>query len=86
MGWNELNDKPEQGKDAHDKKARDEIRALGIACREALKGDNQSPLKRMLLGRAHSVSYRPSMTDSEVAFHEGQRSLALQILKAAGEI
>ena len=86
MGWDELDGKPKQGKEEHETRAQEEIRALGLACREALKGDNQSPLKRYLLSRAHSVSYRPSMTDSEVAFHEGQRSLALQILKSAGEI
>lgn len=87
MGWQNL-----ESSDATDRQAeqsdkhKEAIKALGIAARKAVDGEQQTPLKNFLMTKAHSVSFRPSVSSEEVAFLEGQRSLALQILKLAGEI
>lgn len=87
MGWHNLEstDATERQAEQSDKH-KEALRALGIAARKAVDGDQQTPLKNYLMTKAHTVSFRPSVSSEEVAFLEGQRSLALQILKLAGEI
>jgi len=63
-----------------------ELRALTNAVRTAISADKQKPFKEFLLQKANAISFRPGADPSEVAFREGQRSLALQLLKLAGEI
>lgn len=84
MGWEDLQSPKRLQERAEQEQGR--VVALEKACIQALKGANQQPLKAMLKARAHSMSYRPGITPEQVAFDEGQRSLALQILKLAGEL
>lgn len=87
MGWSDLNSGEATAKQAeYSDEHKEAVRALGIAAKKALASDQQTPLKNFLLTKAHTVSFRPSATSEEVAFLEGQRSLALQLLKLAGEI
>lgn len=87
MGWNDLNTGEATTKQAeYSDEHKETVRALGTAAKKACGGDQQRPLRDFLLTKAHTVSFRPSASSEEVAFLEGQRSLALQILKLAGEI
>jgi len=85
VGWHSLEEKSESTK-ANTAAREDAHRALAAAATQALAKDTQEPLKRFLMNKANSVSYRAGAAPAEVAFDEGQRSLALQILKLAGEI
>lgn len=84
MAWSDL-DKPTEKPDDNGKHA-EEMRALGTAAKKAFAVDDQRPLRDFLLARAHTVSFRPGVDPADVAFREGQRSLALQLLKLAGEV
>jgi len=85
MGWHNLEDTKKTS--SPEKAAReDAYRVLAAAASKALSGDSQEPLNKFLRSKANSISYRAGATPAEVAFEEGQRSLALQILKLAGEI
>lgn len=87
MGWSDLNSGEATSKQAeYSDEHKEAVRALGVAAKKAISADQQTPLKNFLLSRAHGVSFRPSASSEEVAFNEGQRSLALQLLKLAGEI
>lgn len=83
MAWSEL--EPKVDIQAHEN-LKAEHDALMSAAVRALDGSNQAPLKAYLEARANSISFRPGIPAEEVAFREGQRSLALQLLKLAGEI
>ena len=83
MGWSDF-DKREQAPEAA--LTEETMRALGTAAKKAIAVDAQRPLRDFLLGKAHAVSYRPGMNRDDISFYEGQRSLALQLLKLAGEI
>lgn len=84
MSWEGLDNTARLQERAEADKSR--VVALEKACIQALKGANQAPLRQMLAAKAHSVSYRPGVPAEQVAFDEGQRSIALQILKLAGEL
>jgi hypothetical protein len=84
VAWSELDKKNDAQPEKENATA--ELRALANAVRAAVSADKQKPFREFLLQRAHAVSFRPGVEASEVAFREGQRSLALQILKLAGEI
>jgi hypothetical protein len=87
MGWHELEGRnAKEEKQNHHEKQEESIRALRTAARGAVSSDKQRPLKDFLLTKAHVVSYSPNVSPADVAFYEGQRSMALQILKLAGEI
>ena len=87
MGWNELEGaNAKEEKQTHHEKQEESIRALRTASRTAVSGDKQKPLREYLLTKAHAVSYSPNAASGDVAFYEGQRSMALQILKLAGEV
>ncbi len=87
MGWHDLEGEGarEQKQEQHDKQE-ESIRALRTAARGGVSGDKQKPLKDFLMSKAHAVSYSPNAAPGDVAFSEGQRSMALQILKLAGEV
>ncbi len=87
MGWGDLEGEgaKEQQREQHDKQE-ESLRALRTAARTAVSSDKQKPLKDFLMTKAHVVSYSPNAVPGDVAFFEGQRSMALQILKLAGEI
>lgn len=82
MAWSELDAKVDTTSQDNAKAVMD---ALAQACTRAIVKDGQGPLKAFLMDKAHSISYRPGIPAEEVAFREGQRSLALQLLKLAGE-
>lgn len=84
MGWSELTGREDQQERAQQERER--MAALEKACIQALKGRNQAPLRQLLFRKAQGVSYRPGAPAEQVAFDEGQRSMALQILKLAGEL
>lgn len=85
MGWYNLENTKKAS--SEEKSAReDAYRVLAAAASKALAGGAQEPLNKFLRNKANSISYRAGATSAEVAFEEGQRSLALQILKLAGEI
>jgi len=87
VGWSEFDPKDrEEKRDAQSEKHQEHLRALGTAAKRGIAGEKQDVLLRFLQSRANSVSYRPGASAEEVAFNEGQRSLALQLLKLAGEV
>jgi len=87
MGWNDLdgNNAKEEKQTRHDKQE-ESIRALRNSARGAVTGDNQKPLRDFLFNKAYGVSYSPNAAPGDVAFAEGQRSMALQILSLSGEL
>lgn len=84
MGWHEL--EANRADELPDKRDEDKLRAIGAAAKATIGNDKYAPLRDFLMQKAHAVSYRPGMNRDDVSFHEGQRSLALQLLKLAGEI
>ena len=87
MGWHDLEGQnAQEEKRQHEERQEESIRALRTAARKAVGDGSQAPLKEYLMTKAHTVSYSPSAAPGDVAFYEGQRSMALQILKLAGEI
>lgn len=85
MGWSDL-DKGAEASEETQKQREDAYRVLATSAAQAVGAKGQEPFKKFLLTKAHGVSYRPGAQPAEVAFDEGQRSLALQILKLSGEI
>lgn len=85
MAWSEFDPKPEKTEEMKSQRE-DAYRVLATAASKAVSVDGQEPLKKFLVGKANGISYRPGAQPAEVAFEEGQRSLALQILKLAGEV
>lgn len=83
MGWSDF-DKREQAPEAALNE--ETMRALGTAAKKGISTNAQRPLRDFLLAKAHAVSYRPGMNRDDISFYEGQRSLALQLLKLSGEI
>lgn len=83
MAWSDLEKKPPT---AEKEKLAEEHRALGAAVKATIGNSQYAPLKDFLMGKAHTVSFYPGVDPADVAFREGQRSLALQLLKLAGEI
>jgi hypothetical protein len=84
VSWSDLEPKPLEAAKAQNYQT--ETEALAKACVRALAKDTQMPLRLFLQAKANSVSFRPGIPAEDVAFREGQRSLALQLLKLAGEI
>lgn len=83
MAWSELDKHPQT---ADKDKLAEEHRALGAAVKATIGNEQYAPLKDFLMNKAHTVSFYPGVDPSDVAFREGQRSLALQLLKLAGVI
>lgn len=81
MGWNEMDGK---GQDT-DKvaRAKEEEAALRGQVRKAL-GEPTTPLYRYLDALVRGQSYAPGRPVEDVAFAEGQRALARQLMKLGG--
>jgi len=86
MGWQDVTikgtDPAEQEAAQH--KEQEESRALRQAARRALQGDGQGPLRDELTRAVHRCSYSPNATHAEMAFAEGYRKLAIDLLKLGG--
>lgn len=86
MTWDDLDDKREettaqQMREAHEAKAN----ALRQATARALQPAKQTELKEYLRALAYSYSYTSGRSAEDVAFSEGRRWLAIELLKM-GEV
>jgi len=81
VGWGDLeNAGRDVGKEGQ---AKQEQTALRAQVHKAL-GEPNSPMQRYLEAVVRGQSYAPGRTPEDVAYAEGQRSMARQLLKLGG--
>ncbi len=86
MGWNNLEAAKPDPEAAQAQKQRDaeERKALEAAARRAFADKQQTPLKDELVKVGRRPSFTPGRSAEEVAYLEGYRKLALDLLKMGG--
>ena len=86
MGWQNVDQKKRDAgqREAAQHKEQEEARALRRAARRAFQGEGQGPLRDELLRAVRRSTYNPNASHADMAYAEGYRKLAVDLLKLGG--
>ena len=87
MGWQELegpSDLSREKRQAESEKERSRLEAVEDAAKRAFRGAKQKPLVEELERVIRRPSYQPGCSAEQIAYLEGYRRLAIDLLRRGG--